>query len=240
SLKEIEGTIQYVRESVKYVGASEIRVNLFSEIAKQLRLTTKKLVLDVPTRWNSAYHMLYVALKLKAVFPRFAERDSSYKWLPTEEDWVKAENVCEFLHLFSDVTNLISKETLVSSDASMRDMARKMLVKFEKYWGDYGYLESPLEETDEESKFNVLEWWKKERGRYKILSKMACEIMAIPITSVASESAFSTGGRAIDSKRASLGKNTVEALLCSEDWLRDYYSIEVCLCFLLLFYTFSS
>ncbi|CAN0838802.1 Putative AC transposase [Linum grandiflorum] len=103
-----------------------------------------------------------------------------------------------------------------------------------------GYLESPLEETDEESKFNVLEWWKKERGRYKILSKMACEIMAIPITSVASESAFSTGGRAIDSKRASLGKNTVEALLCSEDWLRDYYSIEVCLCFLLLFYTFSS
>ncbi|CAN0838803.1 Zinc finger BED domain-containing protein RICESLEEPER 2, partial [Linum grandiflorum] len=222
SLKEIEGTIQYVRESVKYVGASEIRVNLFSEIAKQLRLTTKKLVLDVPTRWNSAYHMLYVALK-----------DSSYKWLPTEEDWVKAENVCEFLHLFSDVTNLISKETLVSSDASMRDMARKMLVKFEKYWGDCNL-------TDEESKFNVLEWWKKERGRYKILSKMACEIMAIPITSVASESAFSTGGRAIDSKRASLGKNTVEALLCSEDWLRDYYSIEVCLCFLLLFYTFSS
>ncbi|CAN0862810.1 Zinc finger BED domain-containing protein RICESLEEPER 2 [Linum grandiflorum] len=35
-LKEIEGTIQYVRESVKYVGASEIRVNLFSEIAKKL------------------------------------------------------------------------------------------------------------------------------------------------------------------------------------------------------------
>ncbi|CAN1760891.1 Putative AC9 transposase [Linum perenne] len=49
--------------------------------------------------------------------------------------------------------------------------------------------------------------------------------MAIPITSVASEAAFSTGGRVIDPSRASLGVKTVEALLCTQDWLRNHYSI---------------
>ncbi|CAN1136867.1 Putative AC transposase [Linum perenne] len=54
---------------------------------------------------------------------------------------------------------------------------------------------------------------------------MATEIMAIPITSVASEAAFSARGRVIDPSRASLGKKTVEALLCSQDWLKNHYGL---------------
>ncbi|CAN1215436.1 Putative AC9 transposase [Linum perenne] len=54
---------------------------------------------------------------------------------------------------------------------------------------------------------------------------MATEIMAIPINSVASEAAFSAGGRVIDPSRASLGKKTVEALLCSQDWLKNHYGL---------------
>ncbi|CAN1241062.1 Putative AC9 transposase [Linum perenne] len=40
---------------------------------------------------------------------------------------------------------------------------------------------------------------------------MASEIMAIPITSVASEANFSARGRVIDPSRASLGQKTIEA-----------------------------
>lgn len=52
--------------------------------------------------------------------------------------------------------------------------------------------------------------------------------MAIPITSVASESAFSAGGRTLDDFRTSLTPRMVERLVCANDWLRggNYVSVE--------------
>ncbi|CAN1248467.1 Putative AC transposase, partial [Linum perenne] len=85
------------------------------------------------------------------------------------------------------------------------------------------YLEEALEERSTD--FNVIDWWKENRLTYKILSRMATEIMAIPITSVASEAAFSAGGRVIEPSRASLGKKTIQALLCSQDWLKNHYGL---------------
>ena len=41
-----------------------------------------------------------------------------------------------------------------------------------------------------------------------------------PISTVASESAFSTGGRILDEFRSSLTPFMVEALVCTQDWLR--------------------
>ncbi|KAL4289867.1 hypothetical protein GQ457_14G012730 [Hibiscus cannabinus] len=55
---------------------------------------------------------------------------------------------------------------------------------------------------------------------YPILMRMACDVLAIPISIVASESAFSTGGRVLDSFRTSLTPRLVEALICTQDWIR--------------------
>ncbi|KAL8091755.1 hypothetical protein AgCh_034131 [Apium graveolens] len=41
----------------------------------------------------------------------------------------------------------------------------------------------------------------------------------MPVSSVASEAAFSTSGRMIDAYRSSLSPKTAEALICSQDWL---------------------
>ncbi len=49
---------------------------------------------------------------------------------------------------------------------------------------------------------------------------MARDVLAIPISTVAFESAFSTGGRVLDTFRSSLTPKTIKALVCSQDWLR--------------------
>lgn len=74
--------------------------------------------------------------------------------------------------------------------------------------------------------FNVLDWWKANHLRFRILSQMACDILSIPITTVASEATFSAGGRVIEPHRASLGTETVQMLMCGGDWLKNFYKIK--------------
>jgi hypothetical protein len=77
------------------------------------------------------------------------------------------------------------------------------------------------EECEEDDKrFEILAWWKGQSSRFPILSKLARDVLAIQISTVASESAFSTGGRVLDDFRTSLTPFMVEALVCTQDWLR--------------------
>ncbi|KAK2645641.1 hypothetical protein Ddye_020836, partial [Dipteronia dyeriana] len=48
-----------------------------------------------------------------------------------------------------------------------------------------------------------------------VVRYIAREVFAIQVSTVASESAFSTGGRTIDSFQSSMGAKTVEALICT-------------------------
>ncbi|XP_038987604.1 zinc finger BED domain-containing protein RICESLEEPER 2-like [Phoenix dactylifera] len=349
-LAEIRDVIENIRESVKYLKMSPSRLHKFTEIVKQLKLSTSKILqLDVPTRWNSTYEMLESALEFKPVFPMYKERDSNYKWLPSEEDWIRATEVSKFLKIFNEVTEVFSrrqyptsnlflneiwrvKEKLNDMSFDTRDfvvrMTRRMNEKFEKYWGDcnllmaigavldprckmqlivfcfpqiYGedvfqrhiddvhealdmlykeyvssdgqidvdasnipsissklknkrranhrfhmwsqqhrnaipsnkteldmYLEEDIFKPSDEDydKFDALNWWKANTLKYRYLSKMARDILSIPITTVASEAAFSAGGRVLDQYRSSLKPETVQALICTGDWLRQELGLE--------------
>ncbi|WOL06198.1 zinc finger BED domain-containing protein RICESLEEPER 2-like [Canna indica] len=158
----IHEIISKVRESVKYIKGSPARLHKFNEIARQLQLsTTKRLILDVSTRWNSTYAMLESALQFKDVFPRYHERDPNYKSVPSYEDWEKTDKIMEFLEVFNEATNVFSgyeyptanlflpevwkiKEllelTTVDDCDYMKDMAFKMKDKFDKYWGECNLL----------------------------------------------------------------------------------------------------
>ncbi|KAK4390388.1 Zinc finger BED domain-containing protein RICESLEEPER 1 [Sesamum angolense] len=80
------------------------------------------------------------------------------------------------------------------------------------------YLGEDLEVFQKE--FDILNWWKVNSHRFPLLSKIAHDILAVPVSTVASESAFSTGGRVLDAFRSSLSPKIVQALICAQAWLR--------------------
>jgi hypothetical protein len=71
--------------------------------------------------------------------------------------------------------------------------------------------------------FKVLDWWKVAGTRFPTLRKITRDIFAIPVTTVASESIFSTGGRVLSEHRSRLTSKMLEALMCSQDWVRNKY-----------------
>lgn len=52
------------------------------------------------------------------------------------------------------------------------------------------------------------------------MASIAREVLAIPASTVASESAFSTGGRVVSDYHTCLTPKIVEALVCTQDWLK--------------------
>ncbi|KAI5314947.1 hypothetical protein L3X38_044123 [Prunus dulcis] len=80
------------------------------------------------------------------------------------------------------------------------------------------YITDPIEDVVD--LFDVLKWWKLNEVKYPGLALIAKHVLAIPVSTVASESCFSTGGQIVDSFRASLTPKIVETLICSQNWLR--------------------
>lgn len=80
------------------------------------------------------------------------------------------------------------------------------------------YLEEPV--FPRNCDFSILNWWKVHTPRYPILSMMARDVLAIPVSTLGPEVAFSNSGRVLDQYHSSLTPDTREALICGQDWLR--------------------
>ncbi|KAF7831479.1 zinc finger BED domain-containing protein RICESLEEPER 2-like [Senna tora] len=79
------------------------------------------------------------------------------------------------------------------------------------------YLETDA--IDDAPSFDVLTWSRENATKYKVVSLIARDVLAMPVSTVASESAFSTGGRVLDVFRSSLSPKITEALICTQNWL---------------------
>ncbi|KAJ1691138.1 hypothetical protein LUZ63_015293 [Rhynchospora breviuscula] len=82
------------------------------------------------------------------------------------------------------------------------------------------YLTDALDENSLDVEFDILSWWRLKAAKYPILSRLTRDILAVPISTVASESTFSNSGRTLSPIRSSLNDESIEALICAQDWLR--------------------
>ena len=83
------------------------------------------------------------------------------------------------------------------------------------------YLNEGILPYEEAVEFDILGWWRQNGPKYPVLQAIARDVLAIPITSVASECAFSSGGRLLDPHRSRLHHATVETLMCTRSWLQN-------------------
>ncbi|GAU51333.1 hypothetical protein TSUD_412800 [Trifolium subterraneum] len=237
-LKQNELSISSVRNVVRFVRSSSQRSTKFKECIEFARINCKKLLcLDVQTRWNSAYLMLETAEKFQAAFEKLEGEDSSYLDFfgevgpPSVRDWEDVRCFVRFLKNFYDATNEFSssqevslhkafhqlavvhcelKRTTRNLNTILASMGVDMKQKYDKYWDDVN--------------FDILVWWKQNSCRYPVLSTMVRDVLASPVSTVASESALSTGGRVLDTYRSSLNPQMVEALICGQNWLKPTLS----------------
>ena len=82
------------------------------------------------------------------------------------------------------------------------------------------YLEDPKIERKRE--LNVLTFWKENVEQYKELSHLARDFLSVPLTTVASESTFSIGGRVLNKWKSSYIPENVEALITTRSWLYGF------------------
>ena len=66
--------------------------------------------------------------------------------------------------------------------------------------------------------FNIISWWHEHKLSYHVLSILARDVLTVPVSTVSSESVFSTTGRILEERRRRLSPDMVKILTCVKDW----------------------
>ena len=82
-------------------------------------------------------------------------------------------------------------------------------------------------EGENDKTFNILAWWKYNTNKYSILSRLARDVLVVPVSTVASELAFSMRGRILDPFCSSLVPEMVQSLICTQNWLQSSVQISL-------------
>ncbi|KAF2600871.1 hypothetical protein F2Q68_00010675 [Brassica cretica] len=97
-------------------------------------------------------------------------------------------------------------------------------LKFEESHREFGeseldaYLKEPIMEWNKD--FKALDWWREEGHNYPVLSRVARDILSIPISRATSYYAYGMDRREPPAFVVSLEAEVANAMMCSKKWLR--------------------
>ncbi|KAG2715479.1 hypothetical protein I3760_03G079800 [Carya illinoinensis] len=225
-LRDCDDSIIRVRNAVRYVRSSPARMEKFKKCTEKEKIDCTKLVcLDVSTTWNSTYLMLEIFGSLyvtsNAYFQELCGIQSHLCKFSLLHFWFKKiyggnlveEIIAIVKHLMMDIyweysiVYRSSSEVSYSEPPSSVDPTSNLMKKSEINQ----YLEHGCEARA--PNFDILDWWKINEVKYPILTKVAQDVMVIPVSTVSSDSAFNARG--------------LEALVCTQNWLKDLISIDL-------------
>ena len=119
----------------------------------------------------------------------FLDYVGTYGQSTTQSEIIPYANFSQSQSIFASTNTKISSSVLKE--------------RFKKYKSDIGLGGSKKSDLDlylselvieEEGEFDILRWWKLNSKRFPLISRMARDILTIPISTVASEYASSTRG----------------------------------------------
>ncbi|RAL54773.1 hypothetical protein DM860_017612 [Cuscuta australis] len=77
----------------------------------------------------------------------------------------------------------------------------------------------PCDYDDDDIDFDVLGWWKQNEHMFPCLGMLARQVLSVPVSTVAVEREFSAGGNILTDYRSCLNAESLETLVCNQDWL---------------------
>ena len=146
------------------------------------------------------------------------------------DEIARIKNICyELLNEYNSmVPNARSSCTLSAMIEATQSKKNDFLSSFDLFVSSENKVENVKVELDHYIEdgvlprtidFDILAWWKNQGIKYPTLRLIARDILAIPISIVASESAFSISGRLLSPHRSRLQSKTLEVLMCAQNWL---------------------
>jgi hypothetical protein len=137
-------------------------------------------------------------------------------------------NVDENVEVVHSVGTSINENFNVDLMVVNDDMLDDLAFQFKKHLEEEGSVQKQNEaerylggdcEDPNDFKLDILGWWRCNATKYKILPKEEQHVLAIPVSTVVSETAFNIDGRILDPFRSSLSPSTVQVLVCCQNWL---------------------
>lgn len=188
------------------------------------------LVMEMQEAFDEYWQNSYVWLSIPVVFdPRFkmsfikfrlqqAYSTDSLGYLSEIH-----ETVQELFDEYYNATDQLSGVRLLSSAALDADDNDPL-----DDWDDHlnSHMSSELDDylgevlVPRKDDFDILKWWMEHTTKYPTLAAIARDVLAMPASAVQSEAAFSSSGPVIPKHQSTLSIKTIEALVCSRDWMR--------------------
>jgi hypothetical protein len=131
-----------------------------------------------------------------------------------DDNWNMQKRIINFMHVEGELVWWMRKMMRLILMSCMQQQAMKKKVsELDLYMS-----KELVKVNDNEATFDVLSWWKGQVTSFPILSTLARDVLSMQVSTVASESAFSSGGRIVDAFRSRLKPEIIEALVCCKDW----------------------